>query len=423
MPDVVDFVGRVYQLGVGNLGIWYYATSAKTVTLDLLDVNGNAVIPQGSVDVQEGINDISASVDNWIGQNESSLIEGIYLLKVGDYITPIFVAQDYLRNTFDPTPVSIRVVDMATGLMVSLPPHTSTLPANTSSLRWLVLAYQYDSKTGKGRILTPPDDSVTGGMDTGWAGDAVLRFELGFNSLDDLIEFLMRVTAINDYDAFKFISWVYNNDPEDAVALLKPYGYASLLGGRVLYLDVDVDNHKIVWEEHVELGFFDWGKLKEVLAVGASVGAVVVAGFAGGPPAAAAVGVVIASMWIYAKLRDILSSTSPGATKAGINAMKNQIDQTKNKLSGEFDEVQGKLNEFLKQGQISEDAYNYLTSKLRDIRYKVMKALDDTKSMLDRAYKVGYSDGRKSGLVMGGLGGVAGTLIAEKIFSRRGAGP
>ena len=416
--------------------IYYYADADKTITIKLVDPNGNYVTDATDTPISltynavQGVNEIN--IGDWLDANKDYFTDGIYALEIDNGSTKFYIAiiissagssipvpseeQQYIKK--------IIVYDKVLGISIELPPNASTIPYID---RYMTLIYLHDDdkKIGRIRIYGYDED-----MDTGWARRGIWRLSFSFNSLNDLITFLASHTYPRNYDSetLSAITKIISSYPELAPDILGLYGIMPLFGrsnilGYNVTVDTDNNIYRIDMDIYARIGdlWSDiWGAIGSACAgaaAGAAVGSIV-------PVLGTATGAVVgglAGLAIFA-LSKYFSSTSTTTTSAEKQAVINKANEGKQNVTRIYNDALADLENLHDAGEITDNAYNILKTDIEALYSTSIKAIDEVVDeavkKIDDAYNSGYDKGvsdSKMWIVGAGMGGLAlGILIGRR---------
>lgn len=422
MTDTLSIPAKTYIINAGGpLEVFYWSDTNQTLTIELLDLQGNTVIGGTDalqVNVTAGANDLTQSITGWLDQHDSTLSQsglGIYILKVGSLYQPIIIGWDFeAPETVDGVePQYIYVVDLDTGLWIILE-SSDMVPLNSDRLKLIAFQYYYDTKTGRGRLKTHSQDPYAPQFDTGWAYHAIITYGFKFQTLNDLANFIARVATPLDFNVFKLgMEALWGGDPQDAITILKPFMVWNFFRGYVFNVDVDVNNLEFRVTELVPLGRFsiDWSKIKKGLLVAAGAIAVVGASVVLGPEAgmftALALGPSIAA-YVY-DTKDATREEAETLYYTGIAKLK--------EMEAEFNDY---VDQKVQEGKIDPQVGEELKQRVEAIVATAVKHLEDIKNLFDKCWKSGYKKGygearSKWGAIGAAAGAVASFILNKKI--------
>jgi len=416
--------------------IYYYADADKTITIKLVDPNGNYVTNATDTPISltynavQGVNEIN--IGDWLDANKDYFTDGIYALEIDNGSTKFYIAiivssagssipvpsdeQQYIKK--------IIVYDKVLGISIELPPNASTIPYIN---RYMTLIYLHNDDKGIGRIRIYGYDED---MDTGWARRGIWRLSLSFNSLNDLITFLASHTYPRNYDSetLSAIVKIISNYPELAPDILGLYGIMPLFGrsnilGYNVTVDTDNNIYRIDMDIYARIGdlWSDiWGAIGSACAgaaAGAAVGSIV-------PVLGTATGAVVgglAGLAIFA-LNKYFSTTSTTTTDEEKGAVTNTAEEGKRRVTKIYNDALADLENLHNAGEITDNAYNILKADLEALYTTSIKAIDEVAEeavkKIDEAYNKGYNKGvsdSKIWIVGAGAGGLAlGFLLGKR---------
>ena len=392
MADFCTLSNRVWHGDTNYPVAYYYADSAKTVTIRLLDVSTGQVVLETTRDLTQGTNYIGIGSWLYTEYQSSPIAEGFYVLQIGEFQYPFIVAtksgalsigeedipQDKIKK--------IIVYDDTTGFYTQLPPSELLAPVG----RFMTFIYLHDDDRKLGRLVI-----YTGNVskvDTGWARNAIVEVKISFNSIDDLAAYLAKYIAENDYVTADTLGKILNSSRIDFARIARMFHLTTPFGDLVDWW-IDPDTFTVTMKIVVRVGWgWDsvWRALRYVVA-GAVAGAGVMAGIAitmntGG--LGAFVGAAVAGASIGLAYSIVASSND----RDWAQKIENAASQGVGNVSTAANEAISTLDYYKNAGQVSEDAYNAIKAKIVAIRDTAVQAIKEVAEAAKECYNAGYND-------------------------------
>lgn len=414
MVDFVTLENRVWSGEYSGINAYYYADSDKQITVALLDVYGNSVYST-TKNVSAGINTID--IADILYNSGVTINDGYYILQIGDFYITFIVSKNgsvsnfAMGTDYEGKVKKIMVWDTKSGLFTELPPSSTIVPTG----QFISFVYAHDDQKKLGKLVIFQGTSST---ETDWARYAIIEVSIGFNSVDDLYNYVANYVDATDQYSAQVIGKIANSSKSDAVKIASLYHLYHPLG-TILSWSLDLDKLAISMKIAVRLGFgwHDvWRAVKYGLA-GAIAGAGVVAGVAiavGTFGAGAVIGGAVAGAALGVAYSFISSSNDSNWS--------NRITQTASEgianVTKATGDALGTLDYYHNLGEVSDEAYNAIKQQIEHIKDVAINAIKELEKEAKDCYQAGYNKCKQKyekyviGAGAGGL--VLGSLLARR---------
>jgi uncharacterized membrane protein len=307
------------------------------------------------------------------------------------------------------------VFDRVLGTYINLPPTIDYIPSDP---RFWVYAYLH--KGNKGRLVGF-DQLGNIVLDTGYHQLAFITLTLKFSSIRDMVTHMLAHSyGLTTNVILNVMDAINRRDYDTALKLLRPYYMITFLG-RMITVDFDTASYEIRVKTQVYLGQLDWSKILSWGAIGCGVAvlgvvalAVVTAGI-GAVTAPLVAGACIAGGAIGAGLAVLASASSdkPETIIVYVDTVRKEGEKAKEQNEQYYSDAKKILDEWLRQGKITQDDYNQMLNVLQNWKIGMDSAIDDIVKLSEQAIKKAYEDGYKKGveesktwIIGAGLGGL-----------------
>ncbi len=416
--------------------LYYSDSDNKDVTIGLYDVNGNAIKDSSGNAIQlkqtlsKGVNSIN--LGDWLSNYKDQLEDGFYVLGITSnnnvLYTVIVIASSGIGLPIEQENIDkiqkVIVFDTYLGLYKELPPNTTVIP---SSQRMYTFIYLHDTDKGLGRIVIAKAGTQI--FDSGWVYKAVITTTYSFNSLNDMVNWMVNRMYSRNYnsDVLNAIGSILNNDPSSLVNILSIYAVNPIA------MDIDILDYNIVVDQQnnkyqiyvkylVRLGY-GWKPVADFLAwvgTGAIAGAIAGSVLPGIGTVTGAVAGAIAGAIGFA-LDYILNHDDDTDVQTLVKDVQDTAEKGKQNITNLHNKAINDLNNFLNNGQITKQVYDVIKADIDALYNASIKAIDEVvqvsvtniKKAFDEGYNKGLQDNKKYIYMAGALGFAGGVLISR----------
>jgi hypothetical protein len=406
----------------------------RPIEVVLTDDNAVAVTDPYLTTIPAGTKTYTISLGDYLDAQFTAkgLISGFYFVRVSIFGTGEvgFLPLVCTLSTVYPLPVDdpehyqyMILIDKVTGYMLTLPRTVDILPADP---RYIIALYYKHGDYGRLVILDEFGNKIS---DTGYAHLAILRITLTFRSqYDMLMHMLAHSYGLTANAIHAVIDAIKQGEIYEALSLLRPF-YSITWLGRVIDIDFDIENNKIVLTTETFLGWFN---IEEVFGVGAlgclvGFGAGIALGLASAFTAGATAipagiilkqaGAMCLAGFVMGAMADVAyqtlvkpkpepetpppPSTQPQPIPRYIEELIRLIVEAKQRAGEHYDSAVALLLLWRQQGKITDEDYSKMKEILDGWKATIESYLEDiknkTETYIKESYEKGYNDGYKRG--------------------------